>query len=99
MKTSLQRLYQKQITNAKELSDWAISYGSDIVFRYCSKTAYEAVEEELNLKFDTARPKRVKETRQYHGYIPINNNNEIKLQLQRCPASDKYDIQKFTAKN
>lgn len=93
MYTSLKRPYKDQITNAKELFDWATSTESVIAYRFCTKSAYEAVEHELNIKFGAVRPKPVKGTRQYHGYIPLNDN-EIKL--LRYSASDKSDTHKFT---
>lgn len=94
MKTSLQRPFQDQITNAKELFDWAKSLvSSDIVYRFCTKTDYEAIENELSILFLNVKPKRVIGTRQYHGYVPINGN-EIKL--LRFSASDESDTHNFT---
>lgn len=93
MRTSLQRPFRNQITNAKELFDWAISTDSEIVFRFCTNQAYETIKIKLDAFFSGVNPKSVIGTRQYHGYIPINFN-EIKL--LRFSASDRSDTHKFT---
>lgn len=67
-KASLQRPYNNQIVNARDLFTWATSTDSAIAFRFCSEAAYNRIERHLKNKFNKVNV--ISATRSYHSFVP-----------------------------
>lgn len=90
-KASLQRPFFNQITNAKQLYDWANSCHSAINYIFCSTEEYE-----VHFKQFTARTKKIKTisgTQSFHAYIPKSKNQ---IETKVYSFSTKSNIVKLT---
>lgn len=83
-RASLSKEYEKVITTAKELYDWAVK-SLEMNFCYVSMANY--TEKENQLKDRYAGLKTIKGTRQYHAFIPISIS---KLRTKYFSNSDDY---------
>jgi len=72
-RASLQRPYEKQITTAKELFDWANSIGSSIAFHFCTEGEYKKIEWQLRKKFEHV--KTIAGTQKFHSFCPLDENS------------------------
>lgn len=90
MKTSLQRPFENQITNAKELYEWAISKDSTMTYRFCTKESYAEIETELIYTFKNVQT--VTGTQKFHSFIPINDNEIRALRYSTSNESRTFQL-------
>jgi hypothetical protein len=71
-RSSLQNKNPIKITGPKSLYDWAKGYFSSIDFNYCTKQEHETHSVTLKKRYSEA--KTLKNTRQFHCFIPKGKN-------------------------
>lgn len=89
-RASLQRPVNDQITNAKELYDWARANLSNISTIFVSKDEILEMQRKLNPRF--AIPKGISGTRDYHCYIPSSTGS---MTVKTFSSSNQHEIFKL----
>lgn len=87
-RASIQRKFQNQITNAKELYNWAIGNDNSAMdYRYCSEASFKKIEKVLKEKYRKLDLQTIKGTQKYHCFIPVNDK---KIKAARFSTSSKF---------
>lgn len=89
-RASLTRAFDRQITSAQLLYEWAISTNMEVDIDYSTIAEYEATEEKLYERFQHA--KTIKGTQKYHCFIPKEGG---KMQLKYYSLSESSKIINF----
>ena len=83
----MRRIDDFQILSAKDLFEWGQKFFNKIKFDFCTRIDYEQHARSLKTRFSQART--IKNTRQYHSYVPIDDK---KLDCKIFSEDNSYVI-------